>query len=558
MKRTILFLAIALSTARLHALPAFPGAEGWGAETPGGRGGKVYIVDTLEGIAEGSLYHALNAREPRIIVFRVSGVIETRGFSFQLAHSNVTIAGQTSPGGVTLVNRLNANDVLGSYAQNFGHGVFRFLRMRGLSNNTDDCVSFNTCNNMVFDHCEFSGGQDECFSIPAGHDYTVQWCAVHNSTPNVGGSGWGGSLMSNSHVSIHHNLWANNFARYPNTDWSYTAIPDSGRYDMVNNIVYNTQRTYGMGSGGHEKLVNMTGCLFIQGPSTEEIRNQLGISAWVYARDNFNYLLNGTHTDLCSGAGLINTYGNLRYGDTVSVRWPMPEATVYPSAQAYDTVLAKVGALPRDTMMRRTVAEVHTRTGEVKNYTYDLLTYAPLPAGPFPDAPADGDRDGMPDFWESAVGLNPSDSSDQAGDFDQTGYTNIEKYVNDLALARLCRNYYYPVYPIPADWPDYNPSCCQSVSAENLPVRENVFLTLTPNPFNPGTVVRLPEGAAQPGVLDIFSIDGKHVCRLAGTAQRAVAWNGRDAAGKQAAPGAYLFRLRSGTRTLWTKGVLAN
>lgn len=554
----LLFITTLLSVSVISALPAFPGAQGWGTETTHGRGGKVYIVDTLDGTGKGSLYWAMSASGPRIIVFRVSGVIETQGFMFGLANSNVMIAGQTSPGGVTLVNRKTPGGiVLSSYASNFGNGVFRFLRLRGLINGNDDCSSFNSTHNLVFDHCEFSGGQDECFSVPVSHDFTVQWCAIHNSTPNTGSSGWGGSLMSNSHVSIHHNLWANNFARYPNTDWSYVSIPDSGRYDMVNNIIYNTQRAYSIGNGGKEKQINMIGNLYLQGPSTEDLAKQVSLTAYVFARDNFMWFTNGTTKDLCSGSGWLNTYGYLRYGDTASTRWPMPEVPTYSATANYDSVVLRVGALPRDTMMRRTIQEVKSRTGIVKTHTYDLLTYAPLPEGPFPQAPSDVDKDGMPDFWESAVGLNPNDSSDATGDFDGSGYTNIEKYINDLALARLGYDYYYPVYPIPSNWSDYNPSSVHQISVEVQRAQGNAqTLVIQPNPFNPTTTIHFSNSSRGAYQLDICNAHGQLIRRITGRGDEHVVWDGQDTKGKLAHTGTYIFRLFADGKVLNGKAFL--
>jgi hypothetical protein len=556
---------IALLPSAGSAIPAFPGAEGWGTETPGGRGGRVILVTNTNASGAGSLLAAFIATGPRIIVFRVSGTINLPGVNLRQTHSHVTVAGQTSPAGVTLTNTFNGNNIMTSYHENFNNAVFRFLRLRGLSNNTDDCASFNTCDNMVFDHCEFSGGQDESFSLPANHDVTLQWCAVHNSTPNTGGSGWGGTLMGylpTSHISIHHNLWAHNFARYPGLHWGDQQPPDSGKIDLRNNIVYNTQRTYAITTGFTGTLwANSVGNLFIEGPSSEAIQNQLTMSGTIYARDNYNYLLSGAQVDLCSGAGLFRSYGDMRYGDTVSTPWPTPSVTTFTSAQAYDSVLAKVGALPRDTMMRRTIEEAYARTGEVKTYTYDLLDYAPLPSDPGPAPPADADLDGMPDFWEDGVGLDKNSASDNTGDLDGDGYTNIEEYINDLALARLCQDYYNTVYPIPNDWPDYNPSCCKSLAVERSIQKTGRFeLSAAPNPFHTAVAITVNGHAVETlhfqgkrhgnikcnvSTMSVYDTHGRMIDRIAPRDGRTFTWS----AGNMPA-GIYIARLTVGKKTL--------
>jgi pectate lyase len=522
------FCILQFAFCTLHSLPSFPGAEGWGTETPGGRGGRVILVTNTGPSGAGSLTTALKASGPRIIVFTVSGVIDLPNISLVLSNSDVTIAGQTSPGGVTLTNTFSGQNILTSYHQDFNNAVFRFLRLRALSNNTDDCASFNTCNHLVFDHCEFSGGQDECFSLPANNDVTIQWCSIHNSTPNTGGSGWGGTLMGylpTSHISIHHNLWAHNFARYPGLHWGDQQPPDSGKIDMRNNIVYNTQRTYGItGSFTGTLWVNSVGNLFIEGPSSEAIQNQLTLGGIIYARDNYNYLLTSEKVDLCSGAGLFRSYGDMRYGDTVSTPWPCPEVTTFSSEAAYDSVLNKVGALPRDTMMRRTVEEIHARTGEVKTVGYDLLAYAPLPSGPGPAAPADADMDGMPDFWETGMGFNPSDSAGKNADHDNDGYTNIEEYINDLALARLCEDYYNQVYPVPDNWDDYDPSCCRSLAVESPQTMTSIYpdrLTVSPNPGY-GTAFHV-KTSLNHGNIRIFDMTGRLVADF--PTGKAARWN---------------------------------
>jgi pectate lyase len=113
------------------ALPAFPGAEGFGTETPGGRGGRVIVVTTLASSGRGSLAEALSASGPRIIVFAVSGVINGPLPDLGAENSFLTVAGQTSPGGITISGE---GTLLYSYRAGFHDAVFRFLRFRGINN----------------------------------------------------------------------------------------------------------------------------------------------------------------------------------------------------------------------------------------------------------------------------------------------------------------------------------------------------------------------------------------------------------------------------------------
>ena len=107
-----------------------------------------------------------------------------------------------------------------------------------------------------------------------------------------------------------------------------------------------------------------------------------------------------------------------------------PEITTQSAGEAYDLVLDRVGAWPRDAMNIRTVNEVRTNTGQLQKDDDPLIITGPA-------APTDSDLDGMPDEWENRMGLNPTDNTDATGDHDGDGYTNVEEYTNDLALIML-------------------------------------------------------------------------------------------------------------------------
>ncbi|MGE0763884.1 MAG: hypothetical protein AB7N80_11450 [Bdellovibrionales bacterium] len=398
---------------------AFPEAEGFGAETKGGRGGKIYVVDTLNWRGPGSLGDALLAKEPRIIVFRVSGVINvTEGIELDESNSFVTVAGQTSPGGITLTGSPGA--FISSYQKNFHDAVFRFLRFRGRGNY--DNIQLNQVHHIVIDHCDFSGGTDESFDITHGSDYTVQWTTITNSDPS--GQNYGALLAypPNSRISWHHNLLAHHKNRcLAHMHWGAPPAPeDNTLVDMRNNLVYNCAFDAIMynndpGANAGRISFNLVNNYFKAGPDTP-----------------------GTAYDYSLGTTGIKTYesgtvyegGARRNINNQTAATTMAPVTTYTSTQAYDMVLQKVGAFPRDPMNTRVVNEMKTKTGRLGK-----LDDAYLAGGA--TAPADGDRDGMPDAWESSRGLNPASAADASLDRNSDGYTNIEEYINELAASLI-------------------------------------------------------------------------------------------------------------------------
>ena len=140
------------------AIPAFPGAEGAGALTPGGRGGRIFEVTHLGDYGPGSLREAVEAEGPRIVIFRVSGII-TLEKPLRISNPYITIAGQTSPGdGICIrgqTTEINGHDV-----------VLRYLRFRrGNIDDRDDALGGYPVGNIIVDHCSASWGLDENLSL---------------------------------------------------------------------------------------------------------------------------------------------------------------------------------------------------------------------------------------------------------------------------------------------------------------------------------------------------------------------------------------------------------
>lgn len=436
-------------------LPNFPGAEGWGVETPGGRGGKVCVVTNLNARGPGSFYAALALKEPRIIVFRVSGVIDmqpegTADFYLNDSlFSYVTVAGQTSPGGVTLTASATCGAPFVQYNGAFHDGVWRFVRFRADSAKGDHAFIHNTSHHFLLDHCDFSGGLDECLDLMRCHDFTVQWCTITNASPYAYLTGnwcsssnpaqaYGALIAYNPmyHHSFHHNFMANHRKRGPEYGWEGTA-PDSGKLDFVNNVIYNIEQ-YGTAFWGLDSTafaqINVVGNYWKAGPTgLNFVPVNAQRAARIYGHDNYWEAPN--KAGITPMAGDADTIFCTNYGagpTIVGTPWTFPAVTTYTPRQAWDTVLALCGAWPRDSLNERTISDARHGTGRIGEMDEPFLVKGPKP-------PADADLDGMPDYWERARGLNPSSASDATGDFDASGYTNIEKYVNDLALVLLGR-----------------------------------------------------------------------------------------------------------------------
>ncbi len=402
-------------------LRAFAGAEGFGTETPGGRGGTVYEVTTLDWDGPGSFAEALFATGPRIIVFRVSGVIDVPEDAAPLdeSHSFVTVAGQTSPGGITF---RGGGAALNNYHSNFHDAVFRFLRFRG--NGAYDNISLNEAHHFVIDHCDFSGAEDEAFDITFSHDFTVQWSTVTNSGPNGQVYGQLIAYAPTTRITLHHNFSAHHVNRCgPHMHWGSDGAPAEGAdIDYRNNVIYDCAFEKAMDISGpdtgsaHFNLVGNFGKAGPNTPATDAVAFiGLGASVSVFESDNV----------YDPGHPILTVWSDPQQ---VTTAFDFPAVTTEPAAVAYQSVIQKVGAWPRDPMNTRTLAEAESGTGQIGNIGDPLIESGPEP-------PTDADHDGMPDDWESAHQLDPSDPSDGSADRDGDGYTNVEEYLDQRAAG---------------------------------------------------------------------------------------------------------------------------
>jgi pectate lyase len=423
-------------------LPAFRGAEGFGATTPGGRGGRVLRVTTLADSGPGSLRAALETRGPRIVVFAVSGVIDDER-PLCIEEPFVTVAGQTAPGdGITLAGeelRIQAHDV-----------VLRHLRVRTGDARTPhdgwdnrDAVNFGhprregDTHDVVLDHCSFSWAVDETLTVwYRSHDITVQHCLLaeplfHSKHPE--GPHSMGILIGEgaANVSLHHNLLADSNGRNPQ-------VAGAGVVDFRDNVVFNWGE-YAALFKGRGNRINFVANYYKRGPDSTKAWTPTAIKVREDARDLELFVSGNVDPTLPSADAdnwpMVVWWSGKKMQDQklrAAREHPHPEVATTPAAAAYETVLADCGATrpKRDAVDARVVAGVRDGTGRIIDSPQQVGGWPEPKSAP---APADSDGDGMPDAWESAHGLDPKDPADGAKDRDGDGVTNVEEYLDELA-----------------------------------------------------------------------------------------------------------------------------
>jgi hypothetical protein len=417
--------------------PAFPGAEGFGRYTIGGRGGRVIAVTNLNDSGPGSFRAACLASGPRTVVFRVSGTIALES-EIKVRTPYLTIAGQTAPGdGICLKN----------YQFNFDtqHVIIRYLRFRPGDEKGKEQDGFGGAgDHIVIDHCTASWGVDETFSINKASNLTVQWCLVSESLTRSlhkkGAHGYGG-LWGGPGGSWHHNILAHHSSRNPRASGN----KDSGLMDYRNNVVYN----WGFNSayGGELWPRNWINNYYKSGPATDDkVRHRIFLQkdprGRMFAAGNYVAGFPAITTDNWKGGIDFAPDGE---ATEATLRAPAPfvvAPVVTQSAEAaYAAVLAQAGcSLVRDAVDRRVIEEVRSGTARY-GATYKGggkgIIDSQLDVGGWPElrsapAPVDTDDDGIPDAWELAHGLNPNDSADGARAAQPNGYTHLEDYLNSL------------------------------------------------------------------------------------------------------------------------------
>jgi pectate lyase len=437
-----------------ETLRAFPGAEGFGAFSVGGRGGRVLAVTTLEDYRpgtdepiEGSLRAAVTAEGPRTVVFRVSGIIDLKA-PLSITEPYLTIAGQTAPGdGICLRNY--STSVSGTHDIIIRHMRFRPGDQIGRQRIADGAEGWETdglavgrSRNVIIDHCSASWGNDEVLSVAHWHEdeypldnITVQWTliteALHNSTHPKGPHGYGsifGGHTTGFHarITMHNCLYAHNYLRNPHFAGDREGNAPGSLGDFRNNVIYDWGRLAAHNGGPQYTSVNFIGNYLKPGPSTREDQRTVGLTP---GSENGRFYLEGNHLTSLPEADEDNwAMANTQRGFT-RLEEPL-EAPPVPTVDAHtacEQVLARSGAWPRDAVDARVVEQVRGGTGRIIDSPDDVggwPTYASV------EPPLDSDGDGMPDAWETERGLDPGDPADAHSDRTGDGYTNLEEYLH--------------------------------------------------------------------------------------------------------------------------------
>lgn len=460
-----------------NAIPAFPGAEGGGAYTAGGRGGKVIVVTSLADEGPGTLREACETGGARIIVFNVSGVIQLKS-QINLRAPYVTIAGQTAPGDGICVT--GASFLIDTHDVIIRHMRFR----RGMQDVAfrDDAVGGNAVGNIMIDHCSASWGLDENMSIyrhvynrgEDGHGLKLPTVniTIQNSVFSEALDAYNhafGATVGGHNSMFCRNLFASNISRN-------CSVGMNGGFNLVNNVIYNWWNR-SVDGGDNTSLFNIINNYYKPGPITpldkpisyrilkpEAGRDKSRPVSFGKAYVNGNIVEGNSKVTKNNWDGGVQVFDEAHAGEhitNIKVDQPfdMPPVTMMDTKEAYNFVLNNVGAnFPkRDAVDTRVIKTVKTgKAIYVENAPEFTSPYVKrrLPAdsyksgiitdirqvGGLPEYKGepyiDTDGDGMPDVWEKANGLNPNDPSDAILDCNGDGYTNIEKFINGIDTSK--------------------------------------------------------------------------------------------------------------------------
>ncbi len=470
----------------MNTLLAFPGAEGFGRITTGGRGGKVYHVTTLEdGDQEGTLRYAVNQRDTRTIVFDVAGTIFLKS-DLKISRGNLTIAGQTAPEeGICIATYpviLAADNI-----------ILRYVRFRvgNESGGEPDGLGGMENTNIIVDHCSVSWSVDECLSVYGGENLTIQWCIASESLRTAGhgkgkhgyGGNWGGT-----NVSYHHNLLAHHDSRVPRLG-PRPKTQENEYMDMRNNVFYNWA---GNGCYGGEGMnVNIVNNYYKPGPATPKNKYVnyriagIGVRTYDYCHNEDGttnvwypmmhkwgtFFVEGNviegNTEVTADnwtKGIYEQIDNSKCDNTftdevkVAMHRTTPLATglvtTHTAKQAFDLVVGYAGCSKRRDIIDDRIAQ-ETRTGTATyigtmtenaadapgliDLPNDVKPVGAASAWPelggnnlSPDLLKDSDRDGIPDIWEVAYGLDKENASDATAYTLDSRYSNLEVYLQNL------------------------------------------------------------------------------------------------------------------------------
>lgn len=486
-------------------LVAFPGAEGGGMYTTGARGASsptIYHVTNLNDSGSGSLRDAVS-KDNRIIVFDVAGTIKLEK-QLSISKKNLTILGQTAPGdGICIKGSdtyLTGQNIIMRYIRfrmgtpnetqelNTAQDVLNFLNS-GVRD-PEDAFGAKNASDFIIDHCSMSWSTDECCSVYAVKNATVQWCIIgeglNQSIHVENGDDWQehsyGGLVGGINLAFHHNLWANCKGRFPRIATSsnvstYNNTDDKlSLTDVRNNVMYNwgVSNSYG---GENLTRVNLVSNYYKEGPASTA-KNRFYQMSLTPAKKLGVAGKAGWTTDLAIGGNYYeprkssskadqmnadNKVGVTSYSDATAYKLidydesNMSDADMashmeyikdYPitttdAKTAFDAIMKYAGVSHRrDSVDARLVNDALNGTGTVGkngllNFPGNLLNPSKNNSDPaaWPKLSGtkeqDSDNDGIPDAWEDEHGLNKNSSADALQKAD-SGYYNIEEYANSI------------------------------------------------------------------------------------------------------------------------------
>jgi len=429
----LLLVSVLCSCTQAQKVIAFPGAEGAGKYTSGGRGGIVYTVTNLNDDGPGSLRDGIQKKEPRIIVFAVNGYINLKS-RLDINNDHITIAGQTAPGDGICIRgyglRINANNV-----------IIRYLKIRpGDTAHTElDALTGMRQKDIIVDHCSLSWATDEVCSLYDNENLTLQWCilseSLNKSFHSKGEHGYGG-IWGGMNATFHHNLLAHHTSRNPRLQGSRNkSTPENERAEIVNNVIYNWgYKCMYAGEAGNYSICNN---YFKVGPGTKKSASKRLLEPYMpYG----NYQFKGNVLDGNEDITEDNLLGIQIEPESLEKYFTkdllkVSDYAVESANVAYESVLKNAGAnLIRDAIDQRIVDEVRAGlttygVNGIINSQDDVEGWEAINAV---SAPLDSDKDGMPDAWEKTRGLNENDGSDANSYSLDEHYTNIEIYINSL------------------------------------------------------------------------------------------------------------------------------
>ncbi|MES2139590.1 MAG: T9SS type A sorting domain-containing protein [Bacteroidota bacterium] len=473
MKKGILLLfgLICFSIGKSQTIPSFPGAEGFGGKTIGGRGGQVIYVTNLDPNGPGSLAEALSTPGPRYILFKVSGIINAAA---EVIYGDFTLAGQTSPGGIIV-----RGFIIDEMYDTIGTGdnmIIRHIRSRpnpdtniaGQGYVLDDAFRFDGASNTIVDHCSFANAIDECVQMSNSTNISLQYCSLAET---LGDHFYlGGMLMNYSNaehpqdsISIHHNIWNRIGGRMPEFSCESPfcgsrplniELSNNLLWDQPINIWYNSNIDQTAPMPIDSFFLNMN---WVNNYSVSRPDYTSGMIAHDFMNfaDNRFYAsgnkmnLYPTYSDYdlfycCNDFSTSGNNPNTDFGILTQelVRHPFPLITYTPTNNLTNFIYTNGGAFPRDSMDRRLFSHLPNNTPDLvpvdsADHYHDAFILDFNSSNP-PAPLSDSDNDGMPDYWETAHSLNNGVQDHNGTGLSNSitginGYTNLECYINCLS-----------------------------------------------------------------------------------------------------------------------------